>query len=510
MEEPFVLDVVLILGRTIIGAVLVFAGVLKLKAGPSWFLQQILAYELIKGRVALTVRISLVVGLVSLLIGCAVITTSKTFPEDDSGLIDSTVPPALPTVLVRSTMPGEVLNTVSPTALPITVADKTPTVPFVIPTTKHETILSQGITERVNIASDGAQLSDPGIPPDDSSPAISADGRFVAFSSNAIDLVANDTNNAYDVFVYDRHTGQTERVSIASNGVQALGDSYGATISADGRWIAYQSSGLFVEDKRQSGIFVHDRQTGVTELVSVNSEGVVANGLSHNASISANGQFIAFVSEASNLVGNDTNGWLDIFVHDRQTGQTERVNVSYNGEQSNGWSHHPHISGDGRYVAYISDANNLVSDDINGPNIFIYDRLMGGVEQISVGEPERVRVSTDGHWITFCGHGQTYIYDRQLKTPKPISISADYCDISANGRYLVFSTVGEAQVLIYDQQTNQTQLASVAVDGTPSFGFAPSISADGCVVVFISILDNLVADDTNGGFDIFVHERSEC
>lgn len=373
---------------------------------------------------------------------------------------------------------------------------------------KEQISVSQGINERVNRASNGSQAFDPGIPPDASVPSLSADGRYVAFASSAADLVNNDTNGFYDVFVHDRQTGEIERVSIGSNGSQAEGDSFSPTISADGRFVAFQSANLWIEGQMHSGIFVHDRQTGDTEFISISNEGEAANGISHNATISADGQFVAFVSEATNLVTEDTNDWLDIFVYDRQAGQIERVNVSVNGQQSNGWSHHPDISADGRFVVYVSEATNLVPEDGGVTSIFVYDRLTGEVERI--GDGARAYISHDGHWLAVENHPESYIYDRQTGTTQYLQIPwAILGDISADGRYLVFTTSGDAQIVLYDRETDQTKLISVALDGMPSYGFAPSLSADGKVVSFISIMDNLVADDTNGGFDVFVHERSD-
>lgn len=474
-------------------------------------------------------RFYLFVGVISILvIGCTSITSGSASTEaQSSGEISITIAQSTgestpearessqtnfptPTPEIVATENSTTTIEATPIDSPSVIVSATQTVPSAsIMIRKEQISISQGVTERVNIASNGSQAFDPGIPPDDSSPAISADGRFVAFASSAADLVANDTNGVFDVFVHDRQIGETERVSIGSNGSQAEGDSFSPTISADGRFVAFQSSNLWVKGQIHNGIFVHDRQTGDTEFFSISNEGEAANGISHNAVISADGQFVAFVSEATNLVTEDTNDWLDIFVYDRQAGQIERVNVSENGQQSNGWSHHPDISADGRFVAFVSEATNLVPEDGGATSIFVYDRLTGEVERI--GDGNRAFISHDGHWLAVENHtGRSYIYDRQTGTTQYLQIPwAIVGDISADGRYLVFTTSGDAQILFYDRETGQTQLISVALDNTPSYGFAPSLSADGQVVAFISIMDNLVADDTNGGFDIFVHERSD-
>ena len=152
---------------------------------------------------------------------------------------------------------------------------------------------------------------------------LSTDGRFVLFNSSSNNLVAGDTNGFMDVFVHDRQTGVTERVSVDSAGNQGNFRSFRPSISADGWIVAFdsQSSNLVAGDtNNRFDVFVHDRQTGVTERVSVDSAGSQGNGNSLTSSISADGRFVAFTSFATNLVAGDTNGFFDIFVHDRQTG----------------------------------------------------------------------------------------------------------------------------------------------------------------------------------------------
>jgi Tol biopolymer transport system component len=181
-----------------------------------------------------------------------------------------------------------------------------------------------------------------------------------------------------DVFVHDRQTGQTSRVSVASDGTQGDGDSRASSISADGRYVTFDSfaSNLVPGDTNDAiDVFVHDRQTGQTSRISVASGGMEGNGDSGNALISANGRYVAFQSIANNLVHNDTNDLLDIFVHDRQTGQTSRVSVASAGTQGNGDSFWPSISANGRFVAFNSHANNLVPDDSNNSrDVFVHDR----------------------------------------------------------------------------------------------------------------------------------------
>jgi Tol biopolymer transport system component len=243
-----------------------------------------------------------------------------------------------------------------------------------------------GQTTRVSVSSalgdsSGASFN-PGPPEgnaNSSTPSISADGRHVAFRSVATDLVAGDTNGLEDIFVHDRQTGQTTRVNVSSSAEAANADSGFSSISADGRHVAFYSfaTNLVAGDGNgKADVFVHDRQTGQTTRVSVSSDGTEANGASFfDAIISADGRYVAFTSEATNLVPGDENTDLDVFVHDRQTGQTTRVSITSDAAEANGKSSAPSISADGRFVAFESPATNLVDDDTNGKiDIFVRDR----------------------------------------------------------------------------------------------------------------------------------------
>ncbi|MGH8881247.1 MAG: hypothetical protein ACRD0P_28525, partial [Stackebrandtia sp.] len=201
-------------------------------------------------------------------------------------------------------------------------------------------------TTRVSVASNGSQAND-----FSENPAISADGRYVTFSSGASNLVPGDTNATYDVFVRDRRTGATSRVSVASDGSQANDTSDGPAFSADGRYVAFVSLADNLVPGDTNGahdVFVHDRRTGATSRVSVASDGRQANHASSGPAVSADGRYIAFGSLADNLVPGDTDGWLDVFVHDRETGATTRVSVASDGSQGNNLSFEAVVSADGR------------------------------------------------------------------------------------------------------------------------------------------------------------------
>jgi Tol biopolymer transport system component len=265
-----------------------------------------------------------------------------------------------------------------------------------------------GQTIRVSVKSDGAQGHQAS-----GAPAITADGGLVAFESWAGNLVPDDTNHSSDVFVHNCKTGNTRRVSVSSNGAQGDWDSLMASVSADGRLVAFMSlaANLVPGDTNDfQDVFVHDRQTGQTTRVSVASGGVQGNGDSEHLSISANGRFVAFEATSTNLVANDTNGVWDVFVHDRQTGQTTRVSVASNGAQATEWSADPSISADGRYVAFYSWAANLVAGDTNGlPDIFRHDRQTAQTIRVSLahdgsqsnGESRWPCIAADGRQVAF-------------------------------------------------------------------------------------------------------------
>ena len=205
-----------------------------------------------------------------------------------------------------------------------------------------------------------------------SDPAISAGGRFVAFSSNSSNLVANDTNRADDIFVRDRKRHTTRRVSVNSEGRQATNrggggfpSSFAPAISADGRFVAFSSeaNNLVPRDTNgQSDVFVRDRRRRKTTRVSVSSDGRQGRAEAYGPTISADGRYVAFTSYGS-LVGNDTNGRSDVLVRDRKRHRTRLVSVSSSREPGNDHSGYPSISADGHWVAFESGASNLVPGD---------------------------------------------------------------------------------------------------------------------------------------------------
>ncbi|MEZ4512377.1 MAG: thrombospondin type 3 repeat-containing protein [Chloroflexota bacterium] len=345
-----------------------------------------------------------------------------------------------------------------------------------------------GATSRVSVNSSGGQGNSFSL-----APSISSDGRFVAFESHASNLVSGDTNGSTDIFVHDRQTGETSRISVNSSGGQGNNHSSAPSISSDGRFVAFHSaaSNLVSGDTGRDDVFVHDRQTGETSRVSVNSSGDQGNSFSVLPSISSDGRFVAFTSYASNLVSGDTNGSHDVFVHDRQTGTTSRVSVDSSGSEGNGLSVYSSISSDGRFVAFQSRASNLVTGDTNNrDDIFVHDRQTGATSRVSVGSS-----GSQGNHFSF--------------SPS----------ISGDGRFVAFEsyasnlvsgdTNGVPDIFVHDRQTGATSRISVNSSGSQgnSFSIFPSISSDGRFVAFQSGASNLVSGDTNGRPDVFVAER---
>ena len=218
--------------------------------------------------------------------------------------------------------------------------------------------LKEGVTTLVSVNTEGTQGNNGSY-----DPSVSDDGRFVAFLSRATNLVANDTNSVLDIFVHDRQTLTTTHVSVSSGGVEGNSYCFSPTISANGRYVAFESDSNNLVDgdtNNRRDVFVHDRNTGLTTRASVDSAGGQSVGESDRRYISANGRYVAFSSSGINLLPGDSLA-EGIFVHDRNTGATTPVSVNSAGDQANGYSQSPAISANGRYVTFRSDAKNLVA-----------------------------------------------------------------------------------------------------------------------------------------------------
>jgi Tol biopolymer transport system component len=406
-------------------------------------------------------------------------------------------------------------------------------------------VWANGITERVNLGPAAVQADDASYLP----PAISADGRFVAFDSDADNLVPGDTNRHSDVFIRDRQTGITERLSVGRRGVQGNSYSENAAISANGRFVAFYSAATNLVPGDTNGfvdVFVRDRKTGATQRVSLGRASVQGDFGSYDVAISADGRFVAFTSDATNLVPGDTNRVPDVFVRDRATGTTQRVSVGPGGVQGDFASFSPTISANGRFVAFFSAATKLVPGDTNGvDDVFIRDCKTGVTQRVSLGRG-RVQgdfgsyipaISADGRFVAFSSDatnlvpGDTngvldaFVRDRQGGTTRRVSLGSAgiqrksggaVSSISADGRFVVFVSVATKlvpgdtnsvdDVFIRDRQMGVTRRVSVGQGGVQANGSSDraAISADGRFVAFLSRATNLVPGDTNSADDVFV------
>ena len=358
-----------------------------------------------------------------------------------------------------------------------------------------------GVTTRISVSTGGAQARGRS-----SAGGMSASGRYVVFESDAPNLVAGDTNNASDVFLHDLGSGVTSRVSVSSGGRQASGPSGFAAISADGRYVAFSSLAPNLvrgDTNRISDIFVRDLATGKTTRISVDNRGRQARCRadaceSTEPALSAHGRYVAFESSATNLVRRDTNRLADVFVRDRRTGRTTRVSVDSHGRQgggdrTNNGSNAPAISGNGRYVVFHSNDSNLVRGDTNRVfDIFAHDRRTGRTTRVSVsssgGQADQeslgaLSISADGRYVAFTSLASNLV-------------AGDANDIT--------------DVFVRELATGHTFLASLGQSGNQgddaSAASGIAFSADNRHLVFSSWAANLVAGDTNIVPDAFVRD----
>ncbi len=252
--------------------------------------------------------------------------------------------------------------------------------------------MATGTTEFVDVLADGHNPWSGG-----SLGGVSGDGRLVVFRSLAGNLVPGDSNGKFDIFVRDRSTGATTRVSVATDGAQGTVDAHFPDIAAGGGAVVFETTARLHADDTNgySDIYLRDLATDETLLVSLPSPGLAANGASSRASVSADGQMIAFASTAANLVPGDANGFSDIFVHDRAASTTHRISLTHTGlEATGGPSNYPDISGDGRSIAFVSSARNLISGSLPAAaQIYVRDLGRGpfyavsGVIELAEGGP---------------------------------------------------------------------------------------------------------------------------
>jgi len=403
-------------------------------------------------------------------------------------------------------------------------------------------------------------------------PALSANGSFVAFASAATNLDGGDTNGVWDVFRWDNATNAITRVSVRTGGGQASspqGAGYGSwapAISADGRFVAFMSNATDLVDPapacNQFQVYVHDCVMNTTELVSKNTAGEAANDSSRFPDISANGKYVVFYSFASNLTPGSTLRQWDVYRRDRQLGTTILVS-ELKGTRGNSTSCDPAISPNGRYVAFTSDATNLDPSDKNSVrDVFWHDCDTGDTVRVSVntdgveadgpayGRPD---VSADGSLVAFASNAtnlgplpypppstkvDVFVHTLALSptlppargttsqvslnnASTPGNLSSSIPSISDTGQYVAFESLASnlvahdgdtnwmSDVFVYDRNAPQVSRVNVSNTGNQANGEShnPAISPDGSFVVFDSKADNLAARRVTNGFtNVYIHK----
>ncbi len=344
-----------------------------------------------------------------------------------------------------------------------------------------------GTTSRVSVDVDGGNGDGPSF-----DASISADGRYVVFTSAATDLVDGDRNWHFDIFVRDLWRGVTSRASVTPAGGDAGDDSAGGSISADGRHVAFVTWARMLApgdtDWGPRDVIVRDMQLGENVLASISLDGGNPDEACWEAAIAGNGRHVAFVSSANNIVPGDGNTWMDAFVRDLDASESIRISVNSSGGDADNRNRHPRLSDDGRFVAFRSHASNLVAGDTNDlADIFVRD--------LTTGLTTRKNLSSAGEQAADGGSW--------------------FPDISGDGRYVVFLTDASnlfddpniwGDVVAHDRVTGLTSQLSVSVTGDQVDGWSnnPSVSFDGRYVVFESIATDMVPGDGNQAWDVFI------
>ncbi len=392
--------------------------------------------------------------------------------------------------------------------------------------------------ERVSLSTNGAQGDW-----QSRNPAVSDGGRYIVFESDATTLVDDDSNGQTDVFVHDRHTGTTTRVSLTAAGGQVTGPARLPAISGDGRRVVFTSFGALHPDSVWQHCYVKDLQTGAVDIIDRQFSGSVTSSGCSAPTISRDGRRVAFASSNINLLapGMDTNGWSDVFVRDLNTSTTVRVNLGPDGVQGNQHVDSPRISANGTHVIYATIASNLVANDTNGVRDVFVSTLAGATQRVSLGSGQLQPVSAslpiaglsgDGSVAAFStkssnlpGWGQfaeSILYVRVPAQDHTIPISvppvddhegwAEEPDFSANGRWLAFraddALIGGIEyggVYVLDRLYGELELVSRRPNGAAANGnmFGVRISPDGRGIVWFSNSTTLVPNDTNGTWDVF-------
>ncbi|MQS10835.1 hypothetical protein F7Q99_00705 [Streptomyces kaniharaensis] len=375
-------------------------------------------------------------------------------------------------------------------------------------------------TERVTVGLDSAQ-------PNGASEAqgLSADGRFAVFTSTASNLVPGDTNGKSDVFVRDLWTGAIERENLGEDGAQANGDSFEAAISGNGRYVAFTSSATNLVPGANLGlsdVYVHDRLTGTTELVSTGDDPTKPqkNRSSGSPSISWDGRSIAYQSNRTDLApGTVTWGGGNIYVTDRRNGETRLVSVGADGKEANNSSASPVISADGGSVGFVSKATNLVAqgkpgaitpdaaDSAKDPA----DNDFASLSPRAGDQQEILKPRYYPYFVRSLADEETRLASPDGKGSYRGAVSPG---LSPDGRFALYSTpvshggspwARHLEVYVRDLEEGTERSVVVALPGTKTVGdsYGARMTADDRWVYFDSSADNLVPGDTNKVSDVF-------
>ncbi|MCY2961001.1 MAG: hypothetical protein NTY35_12630 [Planctomycetota bacterium] len=410
-------------------------------------------------------------------------------------------------------------------------------------------VAAQGATERTSLTSTAGQTQN-----DSDQVSVSGDGRFIAFRSAGTNLVPGDTNGVTDIFVRDRWTGVVERVSVSSTGGQADAESLEPHISFDGRYVAFSSeSNVLVSDfppGSSKDIFLRDRWLRTTTIVTRGSDGTHSNGDCHRPRVSDDGRYVTFEGAASNLVAGTITTNYQVFRKDMQAG-TALVSITTAGAPSTGFSWNGAISADGRYVAFVSNGPSLVAGDTNGqPDAFWRDMQTGVTRRVSVSTAGaqgngstyvNCSMSRDGRWFAFCSNSlnlapgefaagyDIFLHDLQISATYRISVNSSNVAadqnsydpvVSDDGRFVAFQSFStnldpldtdiQTDIFLRDRTLGTTRLVSRnASGGVNDSSYSASISADGKVVGFHSASTDLVPSDTNLRLDAFVRDSGQ-
>lgn len=438
--------------------------------------------------------------------------------------------------LVVSNWLHEIEVVPTPTATPIPNPTPVPTpVPSPTPIPQNGNII------RVSIASDGTAGDNHSYTSE-----ISSNGRYIVFISSADNFDTLGASAYNDVFIHDLETQTTQRVSASLNGgLSNYGvRDEGLSISDNGRYIAFVSTSSNLTDNftYNQQVYVRDMETQTTEIISVSSDGIQGNSNSNEPSISGDGRYVVFRSRATNLTSENSNLNEDIYMHDRQTGETSLVSYKYtDGNAADASSRNAEISSDGSFVVFVSISKYLVPNDNNeGSDFFLYNIQTKQISLLPV-HPDsspvgarNIDISHDGNYIAFAtqdkfpslmdNDDQTDVFIYNMTTAQTTiasTITDDYTNgsayevtISQNAQYVSFKLSATSYypgVFVLNQNTGITTRISVGINGqeeNDSSG-APSMDATGQYITFTSQSSNLIENDQYNYRDIFLYHSSE-